>query len=139
MGEALDEAGIEYCRFDCEMPIKHRADAIAGFSVPIKDVPFAVDEPVGISPRLRPVTQSQSQPIGIDDDGDNPSGFAPGSESITALRSSREMGSLGPSKGKGKAKGKAPPKSSVLEALRELDRESNPRVVLVSLKCVHIN
>ena len=102
-----------------------------------------VDEPAGISSRLRPVTQSQSQPIGIDDDGDNASDFAPDGESdhsATDLESNEESrAKQGKGKGKAKAKGKVPKKSSVLEALRELDRESNPRVMLISLKGVHIN
>ena len=125
------------------MSAKRRADTIARFSVPIKDVSFAVDESAGISSRLRPVTQSQSQPIGIDDDGDNASDFAPdgGSDySSTELESDEEpRAKQGKGKGKAKAKGKVPSKSSVLEALRELDGESNPRVMLISLKGVQVN
>ena len=125
------------------MSAKRRADTIARFSVPIKDVSFAVDESAGISSRLRPVTQSQSQPIGIDDDRDNASDFAPdgGSDySSTELESDEEpRAKQGKGKGKAKAKGKVPSKSSVLEALRELDGESNPRVMLISLKGVQVN
>ena len=142
IGEALDDAGIEYCRFDGKMSAKRRADTIARFCVPVKDAPFMVDEPVGISSRLRPVTQSQSQPIEIDDDGDNASDFAPDESDYgaTELESDEESrAKRRKAKGKGKAKGKTPAKSSVLEALRELDRESNPRVMLISLKGVHVN
>jgi hypothetical protein len=125
------------------MSAKRRADTITRFCVPVKDISLAVDEPAGICSRLRPVTQSQSQPIGIDDDGDNASNFAPDDESdysATELESDEEpRAKQWKGKGKAKAKGKARSKSSVLEALRELDGESNPRVMLISLKGVHVN
>ena len=125
------------------MSAKRRADTIARFSVPIKDTPPVVDEEsVGRSSRLRPATESQPQPIEIDDDEDNGSNFAPDDQSdysATEFESDdepRAKRDKGKGKGKGKMapKGKAPAKSSILEALGELDVESNPRVMLISLK-----
>ena len=120
------------------MSAKRRADTIASFSIPVEDVPLAVDEPAEITSRLRPVTQSQSQSIEIDDDGDGVSDFAPDDESdysATEFESDEEpRAKQTKGKGKAKTKGKAPSKSSVLEALRELDGEPNPRVMLISLK-----
>ena len=125
------------------MSAKRRADTIANFSIPVKDVSLAVDEPAETSSRLRPVTQPQSQSIDIDDDGDNASDFVPDDESdysATEFESDEEpRAKKWKAKGKAKAKGKVPSKSSVLEALEELDRESNPRVMLISLKGVHVN
>lgn len=124
------------------MSAKRRADTIAKFCIPVKDTPPVIDEPAGISLRLRPVAQSQSQLVQSDDDGDNVSDFAPDDESniATELESDEEPRAKRRKwKGKAKAKGKTPQKSRVLEALRELDGESNPRVMLISLKGVHIN
>jgi len=125
------------------MSAKRRADTIAKFSIPVKDVSPAVDEPAEISSRLRPVFQSQSQSIEIDDDGANASDFAPDDESdysATEFESDEEpRAKQKKGKGKAKAKGKAPSKSNVLDALRELDGEPNPRVMLISLKGVHVN
>jgi len=124
------------------MSAKRRADTIARFCVPVQDAPLAVDEePVGMSSRLRPATQSQPQPIEVDEDGDNASEFAPSDQSDhgdTEFESDEvPQAKRGKGKGKAKPKGKAPAKSSVLEALRELDGESNPRVMLISLKGEH--
>ena len=123
------------------MSAKRRADTIAKFSVPVKGISPAVDEPTEISSRLRPVSQFQS--IEIDDDGDNASDFAPDDEpdySATEFESDEEpRAKERKGKGKAKAKGKAPSKSNVLDALRELDGELNPRVMLISLKGVHVN
>ena len=99
------------------------------------------EEPAGRSSRLRPATQSQSQLIEIDEDGENVSDFAPDNQSdysATELESDEEPQTRrGKGKSKGKAKGKAPAKSRILESLRELDGESNPRVMLISLKGMH--
>ena len=96
------------------------------------------DEPVGQNSRLRPKTESQLQPIEIDDNGDDASDFAPDDQSdhsATEFESDEEpQAKRGKGKGKAVPKGKAPAKSRVLEALRELDGESNPRVMLISLK-----
>ena len=122
------------------MSAKRRADTIAAFCVPVQDVPLTVDEPVGTSSRLRPVTQSQSQLIEIDDDGDSVSDFAPDDESdhsATEFESDEEPRIKRRGKGKGKAKAKYSARSSLLEGQRELDRE-NPRVMLISLKGVHL-
>lgn len=125
------------------MSAKRRADTITRFCVPVKDAPPAVDEPMGMSSRLRPVVQSQQADIG--DDGDNGSDFSPDPDgesdySVTELESDEESRAVQrKAKGKGKAKGKALPKSSVLEALRELDGESNPRVMLISLKGAYVD
>jgi SWI/SNF-related matrix-associated actin-dependent regulator of chromatin subfamily A3 len=123
------------------MSAKRRAETIEKFCVPVKEVPpMGDEEPAGRSSRLRPATQSQSQLIEIDEDGDNVSDFAPDQSdySATELESDEEpQARRGKGKGKGKAKGKAPAKSSILESLRELDGESNPRVMLISLKGMH--
>ena len=96
------------------------------------------EEPVGRSSRLRPTTKSQPQPMEIDDDADNASDFAPDNQSdySAAEFESDDEPPAKRGKGKGKAilKGKAPAKSSILDALRELDGESKPRVMLISLK-----
>jgi len=93
---------------------------------------------VGRSSRLRPATQSQSQPIDIEDGEDNASDFAPDDQSdysATEVESDEDpQTKRGKGKGRAIAKGKAPAKSSVLEALEELDGEPNPRVMLISLK-----
>ena len=95
---------------------------------------------MGRSSRLRPATQSQSQPIDIGDEEDNASDFAPDDQSDYSATEveSDEDSQAKRGKGKGRAiakgKGKAPAKSSILEALGELGGESNPRVMLISLK-----
>jgi len=124
------------------MSAKRRADTIARFSVPFKDAPLSAGEPTGTSSRLRPLAQSQSQLIQSDVDEDNASDFAPDGEPDIATDSESDeepRAKRGKGKGKTKNKGKVPPKSSVLEALGELDGESNPRVMLISLKGVQIN
>ena len=93
---------------------------------------------MGRSSRLRPATQSQSQPIDIDDGEDNAPDFAPDDQSdysATEVESDEDpQVKRGKGKGRAIAKGKARAKSSVLEALEELDEEPNPRVMLISLK-----
>ena len=93
---------------------------------------------MGRSSRLRPATQSQSQPIDIDDGEDNASDFAPDDQSdYSATEAESDEGTRakrGKGKGRAIAKGKAPAKSRILEALEELDGEPNPRVMLISLK-----
>ena len=121
------------------MSAKRRAETIAKFSVPIKAAPTADEESAGISSRLRHLTQSQPQPMEIGDGGDDGSDFAPDDDQSSygdtepdndeEPRNKRNKG-----KGKRRAKGKAPAKSRVLEALEELNGESNPRVMLISLK-----
>lgn len=118
------------------MSAKRRADTIARFCVPVNDAAPAVGESMGMSSRLRPAGQSQFQKVEIGDNGSDASDFAPdhddGSDySATELESDEEPRAV---QGKAKGKGKAIPKSSVLEALKELDGESNPRVMLISLK-----
>jgi len=122
------------------MSAKRRADTIAKFCIPVQGAPPAVaEEPVGRSLRHGAAAQSQSQAIEIDDDGDNASDFVPDNQSdysATELESDEQPpAKRRKGKGKGKAKGKA--RSSVLEALRELEGESNPRVMLISLKGEH--
>jgi len=124
------------------MSAKRRADTIAKFCIPVQDAPLAVGgEPVGIGSRLRHATQSQPQPIEVDDDGDSVSDFAPSDQSDygnTEFESDEvPQAKRGKGKGKAKAKGGVPAKSSILEALKELDGESNPRVMLISLKGEH--
>ena len=88
---------------------------------------------MGRGSRLRPATQSRSEPVEIGGDGDNASDFAPDDQSnYSATKSESDEPRAKRGKGKGKAKAKG--KSRVLEALRELDGESNPRVMLISLK-----
>ena len=97
---------------------------------------------MGRSSRLRPATQSQSQLIDIDDGEDNASDFAPDDQSdysATEVESDEDpRAKQGKGKGRAIAKGKAPARSTILEALDELgggfDGESNPRVMLISLK-----
>jgi hypothetical protein len=121
------------------MSAKRRAETIAKFCVPVKDTPVVDKEPVGISSRLRPPTQPHSQPMETNDDEDNASDFALGDDQSDAYDTefdSDEEPQSKRRKGKGKArvKEKAPAKTKILEALRELDGESNPRVMLISLK-----
>lgn len=121
------------------MSAKRRADTIAKFCVPVKDTPVVNEEPEGMSSRLRPLTQPQSQPMELDDDGDDASDFAPGgdqpSDNDTEFDSDEEpQAKRSKGKGKAKVKQKVLAKSKILEALRELDGESNPRVMLISLK-----
>jgi SWI/SNF-related matrix-associated actin-dependent regulator of chromatin subfamily A3 len=139
IGDALDDVGIGYCRFDGKMSAKRRADTIAKFCIPVKDTPAVLEEPMGKSSRLRPPTQPQPQSIEIDDDGDNASDFAPdddqsddGDTDFDSGEDSRAKRRKG--KSKAKRKEKAPVKSKILEALGELDEEPNPRVMLISLK-----
>ena len=84
------------------------------------------------------MAQSQSQPIDIGDDEDDASDFAPDDQpdySATEVESDENSQTKrGKGKGRAIAKGKAPAKSSILEALKELDGEPNPRVMLISLK-----
>ena len=122
------------------MSAKRRAETIAKFCVPVKDTPAIDKEPAGMSSRLRPPTQL-SQPMEIDDDGDDASDFAPGDDqpSDSDLEFDKDdepqtKRRKGKGKGKGKVKPKVPAKSKILEALRELDGESSPRVMLISLK-----
>lgn len=93
---------------------------------------------MGRSSRLRPATQSKSQPIDIDDGEDNASEFAPDDQSDYSATEVESDEAIHAKRGKGKgraiAKGKATAKSSVLEALGELGGEPNPRVMLISLK-----
>lgn len=119
------------------MSAKRRAETIAKFCTPVKDTPAVDEEPVGISSRLRHSTQLQPQPVGMDDDGDNVSDFAPdeSDDDDTEFGSDGEpQAKRRKGKGKEKVKEKAPVKSKFLEALRELDGGSNPRVMLISLK-----
>ncbi|KAF9650574.1 hypothetical protein BDM02DRAFT_3164771 [Thelephora ganbajun] len=135
IGDALDDRGIEYCRFDGKMSAKRRAETIAKFCVPVKDTPLMADEEaVGMSSRLRHTTQFQSQQMEIDDDGDNASDFVPDDRSDYSDTEFDGDEKPQSKRGKGKGKGKAPAKSRILEALKELDGESNPRVMLISLK-----
>jgi SWI/SNF-related matrix-associated actin-dependent regulator of chromatin subfamily A3 len=121
------------------MSAKRRAETIASFSIPVKDAPTIDEEPVGMSSRLRHPTQSQPQQMEVDDGGDDASDFAPDDDqsdySDTEFDGVEEpRAKRGRGKGKAKVKGKAPAKSRILEALRELDGEPNPRVMLISLK-----
>lgn len=74
----------------------------------------------------------------MDDDGDTASDFAPDDQSDCSTTEFESDEGSQPKRGKGKgkaiAKGKASVKSGILDALRELDGESNPRVMLISLK-----
>lgn len=137
IGDALDAEGIEYCRFDGKMSAKRRAETITKFSVPVKDTPAVDEEPVGMSSRFRQTTQSQPLPTEIDE-GDNASDFVPDDHSdyidTESDSDERPQGKRMTGKSKGKAKGRAPAKSKILEALEESERESNPRVMLISLK-----
>ena len=125
------------------MSAKRRANTIARVSVPIKYLSFAVDEPAGIILRLRLVTQFRPKPIGIDDGGDDASDFSPDGESgysSTKLESYEEpRAKQGGRKAKAKSKREVPSKSSVLEALRDFDGKSNPRVMLTSLNLTATN
>lgn len=121
------------------MSAKRRAETIAKFCIPIKDTPAVDEGPAGASSRLRPPTQPQQQPMVIDDDVGNASDFAPSEDqsddSDTEFDGDEEpQAKRRKGKAKAKAKGKAPAKSKILEALRELGGESNPRVMLISLK-----
>lgn len=123
------------------MSAKKRAETIAKFSVPIKVAPTAGEESSGISSRLRHLTQSQPQPMEIGDEGDDGSDFAPDDDQSSYGDAEpdndevpRNKRNKGKGKGKARSKGKVPAKSKVLEALEELDGESNPRVMLISLK-----
>jgi SWI/SNF-related matrix-associated actin-dependent regulator of chromatin subfamily A3 len=139
IGNALDAEGIEYCRFDGKMSAKKRAETISKFCVPVRDTPTFTEEPVGMSSRLRHPKQPQSQAMEIDDEGDNTSDFVlddDQSDYDDADPRDEERPQKKQKKGKGRARapGKVPAKSKILEALEELDGESNPRVMLISLK-----
>ena len=121
------------------MSAKRRAETIARFCVPVKDAPAADEESVGLSSRLRPPTRPQPQSTETDGYEDNASDFAPGDDqsddSDTDFDSDHEpQAKWRKGKGKAKVKEKVPAKSKILEALRELDGGSNPRVMLISLK-----
>lgn len=126
------------------MSAKNRAETITRFSVPVKDNSPADEESVDIGSRLRHPTQSQLEPMEIDE-GDDTSDFVPDDyRSDTEFNSDEESSAKrrkgkGKAKGKAKGKGKAPAKSKILELLDEsglLSGESNPRVMLISLKGV---
>lgn len=121
------------------MSAKRRAETIAKFCIPVKDTPGVDKGPVGISSRLRPPTKPQQQPMEIDDDVDSGSDFTLGDDRSDGNRTEFDsddepQAKRRKAKGKGRAKEKPPVKSKILEALRELDGESNPRVMLISLK-----
>lgn len=121
------------------MSAKRRAETIAKFCIPARDDHAVGEEPVEVSSRLRPLTRLQPPPMELDGDEDNVSDFAPNdcqsdnkyseSDSDEELQAKRRK-----CKGKEKVKEKAPAKSRILKALREFDGESNPRVMLISLK-----
>lgn len=121
------------------MSAKRREDTINKFCIPVKGAPFVDEEPVGGSSRLRHPTQAIPPSMEVDDDDDNASDFVPDDDqsdySATEFGGDEEP-QVKRGKGKGKAKGKekAPTKSRTLDALQELDVDSNPRVMLISLK-----
>ena len=119
------------------MSAKRRAETIAKFCVPVKDAPVVDEESMGVGSRLRHQAQSQPQRMEIIEECDNASDFVPEDDHCSDTEfDSDEEPSAKRRKGKGKArvKRKASTKSKVLEVLEELDYESNPRVMLISLK-----
>ncbi|KAI0344734.1 hypothetical protein BDW22DRAFT_1354880 [Trametopsis cervina] len=137
IGETLDSQGIPFVRFDGQMSAKRRQEAIAQFSVPIKEdnvtIPTASPPTQGRARRTRKKAKTfapDSDVIVLDDDSDDDfivSDYEEDDDFIVDDDEPRKK------KGKGKSKGKS--KAVPTPVYDELlyDGE-NPKVMLISLK-----
>ncbi|KAG2015673.1 DNA repair protein RAD5, variant 2 [Coprinopsis cinerea AmutBmut pab1-1] len=130
VGETLEAEGIPYVRFDGQMSAKRRQEAIARFSVPVtassKDTNPAAEQapPEADNGRPRRTTRRKSAPTSFAVDaafGDSDDDYNPMSQSSDVDDfDDNDMGDVEP--------------EPLLDTGRD---ESNPRVMLISLKAVY--
>lgn len=163
IAEALDEAGIDYCRFDGQMSARRRQETLDAFSVPLREgeedempapTQRARKRTSGTQPSSTPTTSSRlrkrtsSQKNLFDGDaemagGDEDDEFMPGAvedEDDDDFIDDDDDDSAFTSKkkkGKGKAKAKSKGKSRASRtkaSYAPLPSGRNPKVMLISLK-----
>ncbi|KAG6378256.1 putative DNA repair protein rad5 [Boletus reticuloceps] len=128
IGEALEENGIPYARFDGQLSARKRQEVLERFSIPLDpDESPAPGEPLP-STHLR---QTQTQLTVEDDEDGNDSDFVAGND--TDDDDFDEDISTRVKKNKGKGKAKAIPVTKQVFDASAFYKE-NPKVLLISLK-----
>ncbi|KAF8520324.1 SNF2 family N-terminal domain-containing protein [Hysterangium stoloniferum] len=136
IGEALDEHGIPYVRFDGQMSARRRQEVLEQFSKPLKDEK-ARTVVAGIAPLVNRRSRSTTK-ILLDSDVRTPGRddeFRPGNDSdcVDSLDDfDTEYSPTVEGKGKGKARVKVTRCDAAFDTLD--DHEVNPVVMLISLK-----
>jgi SWI/SNF-related matrix-associated actin-dependent regulator of chromatin subfamily A3 len=137
IGETLGQKGIPYVRFDGKMSAKRRKEAIARFSVPVKQATAAEAQPSASQSSPRRKTQRihndmQDEDIIIldnDDDADFVADENDPEDDFMVDDDDDRPNKNG--KGKWKGKGRAAPLRDIEEVLLE---GANPKIMLISLK-----
>ncbi|KAH7915183.1 SNF2 family N-terminal domain-containing protein [Hygrophoropsis aurantiaca] len=141
IGEALEENGISYVRFDGSMSAKRRQETLERFSIPLDDATSttATDEaPLPTARRTRasrvPASFDEDDTMVADDDSDFVA--EDDDDDFDEAISTRAKRSKTKAKGKGKAnpKAKAASRASKANFDNALSNEENPKVMLISLK-----
>ncbi|KAF9470596.1 hypothetical protein BDN70DRAFT_888939 [Pholiota conissans] len=130
IGETLDREGIPYVRFDGTMSARRRQEAIARFSVPLKEEATGAAE-AHVLQRGARKTRSKQTVTADDCEVDNESDFVMDtdndSDDYIEINHTPFIGKK--TKGKGKAQAVIPDRS-----MSEFGFEKNPKVMLLSLK-----
>ncbi|KIJ49379.1 hypothetical protein M422DRAFT_65895 [Sphaerobolus stellatus SS14] len=140
IGEALEQNGIPYVRFDGQMSARRRQEVLERFSKPLVGVAVRQDDPLPSQRRSRSSAKIVLDSSDFDRDSDFiPAGHSDGDNSF--IDDSDDDDSACTSKGKGKGKAKAKSKSKARSTTKAMDDfdiykndSGNPVVMLISLK-----
>ncbi|KIJ68013.1 hypothetical protein HYDPIDRAFT_107592 [Hydnomerulius pinastri MD-312] len=138
IGEALEEHGIPYVRFDGQLSARRRQEVLERFSIPLESgAPSSTFEETPLLPTRRRRITTQSTLVDDEDSfaDEKDSDFIVDSDDDNFDESIASQAKKGKAKAKGKGKAKAGPRAKAKPVFDgSAFSGENPRVMLISLK-----